>query len=155
MTLEDLGNIGEAVSGIAVIVTIVYLAIQIRQNTKAVRTAAFQQVVDSFAEFSASLSHDRELVQIVINGNRDYDALNELDRGRYDLAMRSFLRRSENVFFQSEQGTLQAETWAGIRESLGSLFHAPGFQSWWKPRARFFNRTFRDFLQRSFLEGGG
>ena len=155
MSLQDLGNIGEAIGGIAVIVTIVYLAIQIRQNTRAVRAAAFQQVVDSFAEFSASLSHDRELVEIVINGNKDYHALNEVDQTRYGLAMRSFIRRAENVFFQTEQGTVKAETWAGIRGSLITVFRTPGFQSWWKGQTRYFNPTFRDFLERDFLQDSG
>lgn len=152
MSLEDLGNIGEAIGGIAVIITIVYLAIQIRQNTRAVRAAAFQQVVDSFAEFSAFLSRDRDLVEIVINGNKDYHSLNEVDQTRYDLAMRSFLRRAENVFFQTEQGTVEAETWTGIRGNLITVFRAPGFQTWWKRQTRYFNPAFRDFLEQNYRQ---
>jgi hypothetical protein len=154
MNWEALGAIGEIVGAAAVIVTLGYLAVQMRQNTRAVRAAAFQQVVDSFAEFSSSLSHDRELMEVVIAGNKDFNALNELDRSRYDLAMRSFMRRSENVFFQSEQGTLQAETWTGIRESLSELFRTPGFRSWWERRTGYFNATFRDFLERNVLQRG-
>ena len=93
-------------------------------------------------------------MEIVISGHRDFKALNELDQSRYDLAMRSFMRRSENVFFQSEQGTLQAETWTGIRQSLGELFRTPGFRSWWRRRTEHFNPSFRDFLQRNFPQEG-
>ena len=47
MTLEDLGNIGEFVAAIAVVVSLLYLAIQIRQNTKTVRTSTYQAILDS------------------------------------------------------------------------------------------------------------
>ena len=39
MTLEQLANLGEFISGIAVIASLVYLAMQIRQNTKTVKSS--------------------------------------------------------------------------------------------------------------------
>ena len=47
LSLEDLGNIGEFVSAVAVVVSLLYLAMQIRQNTKSVQTSAYQAVLDS------------------------------------------------------------------------------------------------------------
>jgi hypothetical protein len=40
MNWEAIGAVGETVGALAVLVTLVYLAVQIRQNTKAVRAAA-------------------------------------------------------------------------------------------------------------------
>ncbi len=37
MTLEDLGNLGEIIGAIAVVISLVYLAVQIRQNTAQIR----------------------------------------------------------------------------------------------------------------------
>ena len=42
MTLEDLGNIGEFVGAVAVVVSLLYLAVQIRQNSRLLRSAASQ-----------------------------------------------------------------------------------------------------------------
>ena len=41
-----LGNSGEFVGAIAIVVTLIYLAVQIRQNTSAVRASSFQSGVD-------------------------------------------------------------------------------------------------------------
>jgi hypothetical protein len=38
MDLETLGNLGEFISGIVVIISLVYLAMQVRQNTRSLRT---------------------------------------------------------------------------------------------------------------------
>jgi len=47
LTLQDLGNLGELISAIAVVISLVYLAAQIRQNTKSVRTSTYQAILDS------------------------------------------------------------------------------------------------------------
>jgi hypothetical protein len=47
---ETLGNLGDFIGGIAVVVTLVYLAIQVRQNTIALRTASRQEIVRAFRD---------------------------------------------------------------------------------------------------------
>ena len=56
MSLEDLGNIGEFVAAVAVVVSLIYLAVQIRQNTRqvdvnttALQRAAFDQATACFS----------------------------------------------------------------------------------------------------------
>jgi len=44
MSLEDLGNIGEFVAAVSVVVSLIYLAVQIRQNTRSVRASTYQVV---------------------------------------------------------------------------------------------------------------
>jgi hypothetical protein len=55
LTLSDLGNLGEFLGGIGVIVTLAYLAIQIRRNTQEVRSASLDAVAASHFEFQRSV----------------------------------------------------------------------------------------------------
>ncbi len=64
MTLEDLGNIGEFVGAVGVVVTLVYLAVQIRRNTISVRASTFQEAVRDVATLSDLLATDAELARI-------------------------------------------------------------------------------------------
>ena len=50
LTLEGLGNIGELIGGLAVIASLIYLAAQIRQNTKLLRTASRQDIVSGYRD---------------------------------------------------------------------------------------------------------
>ena len=47
--LEDLGNLGEFVGGLAVIATLIYLALQIRQNSNLLRRAAAESAASGAA----------------------------------------------------------------------------------------------------------
>ena len=64
MSLQELAEIGAAMSGVGVIASVIYLSIQISNNTRAVRASAFQQVVNSFAAISFDIAKDRDLVDL-------------------------------------------------------------------------------------------
>lgn len=58
MTLQELAWLGAAISGAGVVVTFIYVSIQIA-NTRAVRASTFQQVVNSFAAISFDIARDK------------------------------------------------------------------------------------------------
>ena len=63
MTLNDLANLGQIIGAVAVVVSLIYVALQIRQNTNAVRSAAAQVVHEHFASWYHLLANDAELSQ--------------------------------------------------------------------------------------------
>jgi hypothetical protein len=100
MSLQEFAELGAAMSGVGVIASVIYVSIQIRHNTRAVRASAFQQVVNSFAAISFDIAKDKNLVDLYMRAGRDFPALDEVERAQYSLMLLSFLRRSENVFFR-------------------------------------------------------
>ena len=82
MTLDDLGNIGEFVGAVGVVVSLIYLAVQIRRNTRSVRASTFQEAVRDVAILSDLLATDAELSRIWSSGLQDLDALKPDERVR-------------------------------------------------------------------------
>ena len=152
MTLQDLGNIGEFVAAIATLITLIYLAAQIRQNTRAVRSSAFQQVVDSFSEISLAIGLNREVSEIFDRARVGLSALDSVERRRHWSVLLSLFRRAESVFFQSEQGTLPFESWEGIRELLRSALQSQGARQFWDENSFAFNDRFKTFVESELLE---
>ena len=147
MTLQDLGSIGEFVAAIATLATLFYLAMQIRQNTRALRAGTFQQVVDSFAVISESASHDRELLKVLVKIGQDPSSLSEVDELQYSMFLISFFRRGENIHFQYTQGALAPEEWEGIRNSLLAIFGSPVARAWWPENQYRFSEAFCEFVK--------
>ena len=58
MSLQEFAELGASMGGIGVLASIIYAALQIRNNTRAVRASAFQQVVNSFAAISFEIARD-------------------------------------------------------------------------------------------------
>jgi hypothetical protein len=134
------------VSAIAIVVSAIYASIQIRHNTVAVRASAFQQVVNSFAAISFDIAKDKNLVELYLRAGKDFASLGEVDRAQYSLMLLSFLRRAENVLFQSSTHMLHTEHWSGIRESVKAILTPPGARVCWSEIKNRLNPEFRAFV---------
>ena len=147
MNWDAIGAIGDAVSGIGVLMTLLYLAIQTRQNTRAVRAATYSQVVDSFSAISLALFQDPIAADLIRRAREDPANLSDEELDRYGLFLLSYLRRAENMHFQSEEGTLDTDTWLGIRDSIFVVIGTEPAARWWSERGRLFNASFRQFIE--------
>jgi hypothetical protein len=70
MNLNDLANLGQVIGVLAVVMSLFYVAHQIRQNTNAIRSATAQTVHEHFAKWYHLVAADDELAQIVAKGLR-------------------------------------------------------------------------------------
>jgi hypothetical protein len=101
MTLQDLGSIGALVATVATLLTLVYPAAQIRQNTRSVRTSAFQNAMRELVETIDVLHRDSDLGRLWFAGARDFDSLAQDERRRLALYLTATMRRYENLLDQA------------------------------------------------------
>jgi len=86
LTLEELGSVGEFVGALAVLVTLIYLAVQIHQHTKTVKAQINQARSDSFQQVQLALMNSDEMLEIAgkLKGEKPWDVsqLDSLDLNR-------------------------------------------------------------------------
>jgi hypothetical protein len=145
MNWEAISAIAEAVSAVGVILTLIYLAAQIRQNTASVRDATLQGLRADSVTFMENIFKDADLTRIWSFGSKGIESLRDLDRDRFHLLVLSCLRRFENIHQLRHRG-LMDEEWHGFRESFFELVSRPGIREWWSINAYRFNPTFRNFI---------
>jgi len=146
MSLEQFAWLGAAMSGVGVMLGLVYFAIELHHNTRAVRASAFQQVVNSFADVSLELAKDKGLVDLFVRAAKHYASLDEIERTQYTYMLLSYLRRAESVFFQTEIHMLNSEHWSGIRNSIKAVLSPPGTRICWGEVKNRFNPEFRHYI---------
>src|SRR5256885_584329 len=124
MNLNDLANLGQIVGALAVVVSLIYVAHQIRQNTNAVRTATAQSVHEHFASWYHLLDSDESLSQVVIDGLKDYGSLSEKNKARFVATFMAYLSYSQNA-----AGNACPITLAGLGTGDNELRRSAGWQS--------------------------
>jgi len=152
VTIQDLGSIGELVAAIATVATLVYLAVQIRQNTKSVRSAAFQSAQRDLGDKLDSLAQDPELLRVFFDGNRDFESFSREDRRRYATFMVGMFRRYETLLYHTRLGNIEQGQWEGPLSELHNIFRHPGARAWWVGAKGSFNRELRNFIDREVLD---
>ena len=130
MNLESLGNIGEFIGGLAVIASLVYLAVQIRQNTKLLRSASRQDIVSGYR------AHSRLFLEP--GRSRAYaEGLSAYPDMPFDeKSMFGYLVADHAVFFQAvfalhESGTLEDEVYQAYLDWFACHLATPGGSVWW------------------------
>jgi hypothetical protein len=144
---KDLGSVGEIVGAIATVATLIYLAIQIRANTQAVRAAAAQSVHEAFATWYRMLAADADLSQIAATGLRDYEALSEAEKARFVATFMAFLSCSQDAFIKWREGSLSPELWSGWALVMMNLVIPPGGRAFWQERGYLFGKEFGDYVE--------
>ena len=144
--LESLGNIGDFVGGVAVVVTLIYLARQIQQNTATVEAATVQAASEAFAEILDTLAKDPELMNLYLSGCKDFDGLSSDDRMRYALLMGMLLHRFEGFVSLQDRGMLPPGSWDGAINRLRESFALPGTLSWWQKGGSGFNSRLQQWV---------
>jgi hypothetical protein len=131
MNWEALGAIGEIVAAVAVVVTIAYLAVQIRQNTKAVRLAAYDSFVTITSDVRRSVFENEEVARIYEVGLADPDQLSGLEQTRFRVLMMSVMQAFQVQYFQMAHSELFPEAWAAGSHSLRRVLSQPGGAKYW------------------------
>lgn len=147
VTLEQFASIGEIIGGIGVVVSLVYLAIQIRSNTEAERTSTYQSIVSDFGALNNSMASSPELSYMFAQGMEDYHQLKPDEQARVSQMFFQCFHYFENMFYQYRKGYLDEEVWAGWRRLMLTYHSRPGFQTWWKYRRDVYSEPFAHFLE--------
>lgn len=126
MTIQDLGAIGDLVGGIAVIATLVYLAIQIREYRVGLNSATFQSTTQGFNQINLLLGEKPELAEILERGLADPDSLDEREQAQYVWLQRSYVNIYENLYQQYQRGACPAPFWEKFARELKQTLDSPG-----------------------------
>ncbi|NIK92001.1 hypothetical protein GZ212_07530 [Mangrovimonas sp. CR14] len=146
MTLELLINL---LTSIGVIISVIFLAIEIKKNTQAVRSNFYDSFANSNREFLNQLIMDRDLGKLFEKGTKSWSKLNEEDKRTSNFLYIQMFRIWENLYYQNKMKVLEPWLWVSNKNTIISYFYLEGIQEWWQIRRQSFSKEFVQFLETS------
>ena len=131
MSIQDLGSIGELVAALATLATLIYLAVQVRQNTRAIKSATFQNITSEMGKNVEPISANADLAAILVKGMPNPGSLSAEEKLRLSSVMVASFRRMESVYVQNRLGSIDDELQAGFELSIVTLLATPFGAEWW------------------------
>jgi len=151
MSIQDLGAIGELLAAIATLVTLIYLALQIRQNTTAIKGSTLNSIT-AHKQFEIRWSSEigdtyRKAVE-----NPGSLTTNEVFL-MADWLLSSFVAR-ENEYYQYQQGLLDEHNWASSEKAIRMILGFDWSLNWWHVFSKSsFGDSFVDYVNENLLDG--
>ena len=137
MTIQDWGAIGEIIGGIAVVASLVYLAVQIRQNTHQITRQTEEQKHAMYERSTESGNRIRELLllnpdiaSIYARGAKDFRSLSQVEKSRFDLLMRNMLTEFQGAHLRMRAFAADDEKTDGGANKLSSVLKDAGVREW-------------------------
>ena len=149
MKLERLREAAELVGIAAVVVSLIFVGLEVRQSAAATRGATQQALADSAREASAALVADKETAELTLRflSADDWSSFSEVERFRIVLLFTSLLRVYEDAHYQWSEGNLAPELWTGWDVSMRGAAPMPGIAKYWVERRDYFNEGFRLYYE--------
>jgi hypothetical protein len=144
---------GEFLGGIAVVVSLVYLASQIRSNTRMLQVSTTVAYGETDMEISKLIIADPEVGRIFREGAADRESLTVAERNRFDDLLAMATRQFQRTYFVAQEGAMKPAIWQGAKKGHGWVLQQRGSQQWWKESRFFFSDEFAEFVDGLIREG--
>lgn len=128
--LQALGNLGEFIGAVGVVVSLVYLALQLRQNTKSVRAASFNSMVQNSIRLLEHGFIDSEFAGFLARAEKHPEKLDQAGELRWNSYMTAVFRHFGNLVYQDRVGALDNQMWESYRRDLKEHLRTPAWVTW-------------------------
>ena len=146
MNWDAIGGTAEVLGSVAVFATLIYLAIQTRDNVRVIKTRAVWDAQLSFAELNQILGDDGVVCKVVYKAMNTPEALTDYERYLLHRFLRGWFQRMEAQYALYKSGILDEEVWQLRRSYARAILKIPIFNASWEMDKK--NSTFtKGFIQ--------
>jgi hypothetical protein len=146
MNWDAVNAVSQLISSIAVVVSVLYLAVQLRSSTRVARVAAMDAAAAALRDVTKPFMENAELARIWRTGLEDLSALSAEDQARFFHAAHQFLKALETIHYHYVYGLLDTQLWQGWRELLQHYVASPGITYYLSLRGAVFSERFCKFI---------
>ena len=152
MNWEAIGSTAEIIGALGVIVSLMYLAMQIRNQNRQSRLDVVNELARQRNEYSGNLADNGELAEIWFRGLKGYEELPEIERVRFSAHIARMVRVMENLFQHRAEDQFKGENWDAFDRYIRDTFSYKGVQQWWQARSHYFAKSFQAHVDKHISE---
>ncbi len=145
MNWEAVGAFGEIVGAVGVVVSLLYLAIQIRGQNRESRLASVHELTESFRNAILSFQNPN-LADVFARAKTDFENLPETERLQFMSMVQHIFRVWEDAYHQYREKRLDPDLWEAMVVQFSGYLSLPGVMRVWAIRKQSYGADFRQFV---------
>ena len=147
MNLESIAHLAEIASSIAVIVSLIYVGLQVRQNTRALMATTYNAVTANSVAILSPMYTDPEFTAFLERMQAAPDAGTSADKLRFHMLLLTAFRHWDNLHYQFRNGTLDPEMWRCYDRTMTRWFENAAWRAWFRANADSFSSSLRELVR--------
>ncbi len=150
--LQRWSLVAEIVGAVAVVVSIVYLTIEVNRNTSAIQSQTSQGLLEMANDANQLLALTPGMADLFVRAQTDYDLLTAAEHLRWRRWVNSELNIWEHAFHSHANGTLDSAMWIGYDVGYRALFCDDSSNRIWREIETFYGPGFREHVNRTTVD---
>jgi hypothetical protein len=146
MNLQLMAQVADLLGAFAIIVSLVYVALQVKQNTLSIRAENYAHALDRVSEMQSKLAQNPEITRMMTVGLADPLALPRLQRVQFSWLLYEMFGAFEFMYLQSRNAALPADVWRRWSDTMDWWLQFPGIQLWWRSQPAPFIDSFASYV---------
>lgn len=146
LKLSDWSSLAEILSAIAVIISLVYVGIQVSDGTRAVRSASVNDASLAVQDWYQEIGSNSQLSELFYRALMSEEPLKDQEEFQFLMSFHSLYLGFQNNYLMSEEGTLDASTRDAFLNVMLGVKDTPGFKRFWRQRKTFLHSEFVNYV---------
>lgn len=147
MNWQAISALAETVAAVGVILSLIYVGVQVRQGTIEARVGVLRTIVHELGRVHDSLAEHGDLADIAVRGFGDYDALSVVERARLSSYLAHLFKLFEQLYVLHAHGAIDAQDWRGFENAMAEIGAYPGVRKWWSTRSHWSRPDFAAYVR--------
>ena len=151
--LADSASIAEIIGAVAIVVSLVYVGIQVNDSTRAVRSATANETSAAMSAWYMSVGADEQASRIFFDGMTNPDSLSPHELTQYIYMSHGLFLEYQAAYYLSREGTLDNQLQESLVNTIAGVREMPGFNLYWRQRRDLFEADFRNYVDELIASG--
>ena len=142
MNWQMLTAIGQLAAVFIGVPSIIYFAIQLREQNRERRQAAVNALAVQWGDLTKALHEDAEFAALFIRGVHSFHDLDAVSKLRFSAFQNRFFKTFEGMYYSRREGILSGELWSEIDRTMSDFLAYDGVRQWWETRKHWHSDRF-------------
>ena len=147
MNWDAIGAIGEIAGALAVVLSLIYLATQIRVSNRAAQNSVNKELMDQFSDVLSQVSSSEETSDLWLRGLTNDESLSKKELFRFRILLWKIVLGWERAYYLEAENELDPWIIEVVNFNQQQVVRSEGFRSWFQVRKLQVSEKFREVLE--------
>ncbi len=153
MNWEMVTAIGQLAAVIVGIPSLIYLALQIRAQTKERHQSVVNALTVQWSDLTRSFHDNADFCAIYLRGVQSFNDLDAVSKLRFSSFLNRFFKNFQAMYFSHCDGVLSASLWGEVERTMSDVIAYPGVRQWWETRKHWHTEEFGRVIEAIIARG--
>jgi hypothetical protein len=153
MNWAMLTAVGQLATVLIGVPSIIYFAIQLREQNRERRQSAVNALTVQWGELTKALHENPEFTALFLRGVQSFHDLDAVSKLRFSAFQNRFFKNFEGMYYSRREGILTADLWNEIRRTMSDFLAYEGVRQWWETRKHWHTEAFVSVVDAMIAKG--